>query len=246
MGTSVRHPSSMRPFKALSKVKQLPASVKCLLALDIIFCLAYVLTHLIAPDQIIGTKYWDLDDEGGIATWYSTFKLLGIGIISALFVARKMAQGRGSAVLLGLPAIFLAMGIDEIARLHERIGKYSDIWLPAGSRANTPFQETGIWIFLVGIPFILFFLWWVYQLRKKLVGYGFEIKMMVTGVFLLLSGALGVELISNFLHGSAAQAVGILLEEGLEMLGATVIFWAVLKMLKKKQPATLYETVQKD
>ena len=131
------------------------------------------------------------------------------------------------------------MGIDEIARLHERIGKYSDILLPAGSRANTPFQETGIWIFLVGIPFILFFLWWVHQLKRKLAGYGVEIRIMVTGVFLLLSGALGVELISNFLYGSAAQTVGILLEEGLEMLGATMIFWAVLKMLHKNRPAKL-------
>ena len=236
MKFSVRHCSLMRPFQALLRIKQLPGPVKCLLALDILFCLAYIATHLIAPDQVIDSKYWNLNHEGSISTWYSMLKFLGIGIVSAVFVYRKMAEGRGSAVLWGLPAIFLAMGVDEIARLHEQIGKYSDVWLPGASRANTPFQETGIWMFIVGIPFIVFFLWWVYQLRKKLVGYGAEIKMMVLGVFLLLSGALGVELISNFLYSPSIQMVGILVEEGLEMLGATVIFWAVLRMLRKKQP----------
>ena len=230
----------MQLSKALLRIKQLPGSVKCLLALDALFCLAYIANHLIAPDQVIGSKYWNLNHEGSIATWYSMLKFLGIGIVSAVFVYRKMAEGRGSVALLGLPAIFLAMGVDEIAQLHEQISRYSDVWLPGGSRANTPFQETGIWIFLVGIPFIVFFLGWVYQLRKKLVGYGSEIKMMVMGVFLLLSGALGIELISNFLYSTPIQMVGILLEEGLEMLGATVIFWAVLRMLKKKRPVKLF------
>ena len=217
-------------------IKQAPRPVACLFTLDLFFCLAYVGTHLIVPSYFSSAKYWDLDFEGGIATWYSMLKFLGIATVSALFVSRKAAEGQSSPVLYGLPTIFLAMGIDEVARLHERIGKYSDNFLPAGSRENTPFHETGIWMFLVGIPFLIFFLLWVYGLRKKLAGYANEINMLVVGVLLLLLGALGFELLYNFLYGSSTQIVLIALEEGLEMLGATVVFWAVLTMLKKKRP----------
>lgn len=229
--------SSLRQiFKPLLSIKQVPRSVVWLATLDAVFCLAYVGTYLLAPAHFRFAKYWDLDFEGGIATWYSMLKFLGIAILATLFVRRKVAEGQNSPILFGLPTIFLAMAIDEIARLHERIGKFSDILLPEGSRANTPFQETGIWIFLVGIPFIVFFLWWIYRFRQKLTGYGAEVKMLGMGVFILLLGALGVELLSNFLSDGSIQLVGIALEEGLEMLGATVIFWAVLAMVRKKHP----------
>lgn len=208
--------------------------------LDIFFCFAYIGTHVPVALDFRAVRYWDLDFEGGIATWYSAFQLLGIAILSTLFVRKKAALAQGSPVLLGLPIIFLLMGIDEIARIHERIGKYSDVLLPAGSRANTPFQETGIWMFLVGIPFIVFFLLWLHRLRKKLIGYGAEINRLGMGVFLLLLGALGIELLSNFLSNNSSQLIGIALEEGLEMIGATVIFWAVLSMLRKKRPAKLF------
>lgn len=78
-------------------------------------------------------------------------------------------------------------------------------------------------------------------MRKKLAGYGAEVKMLGMGVFLLLLGALGIELLSNFLSDGSTQLVGIALEEGLEMIGATVIFWAVLAMLRTKHPITPFQ-----
>ncbi|MBE9070688.1 hypothetical protein IQ260_29025 [Leptolyngbya cf. ectocarpi LEGE 11479] len=235
-GINACYASLRQLFKPLFDIKQVPRSVVWLATLDAVFCLAYVGTYLLAPAHFGFARYWDLDFEGGIATWYSMLKLLSIAILATVFVRRKVAEGQGSPVLFGLPTIFLAMAIDEIARLHERIGKFSDILLPDGSRANTPFQETGLWIFLVGIPFIVFFLWWIYRFKKKLAGYGAEVRMLGMGVFLLLLGALGVEFLSNFLFDDFTQLVGITLEEGLEMLGATVIFWAVLAMVRKKHP----------
>ncbi|MGD1948986.1 MAG: hypothetical protein ACFB14_04995 [Leptolyngbyaceae cyanobacterium] len=229
----------MQISKSFFNIRQIPLVVICLFILDVFFCFAYIGTHVPAPLDFKAVRYWDLDFEGGIATWYSAFQLLGIAILSTLFVRKKAVAGQGSPVLIGLPIIFLSMGIDEIARIHERIGKYSDILLPAGSRANTPFQETGIWVFLVGIPFIIFFLVWLYKLRKHLIGYGAEINRLGMGVLTLLFGALGIELLSNFLYHDSSQLIGIALEEGLEMIGATVIFWAVLSMLKKKRPPKL-------
>lgn len=80
-------------------VKRVPRSVACLATLDAIFCLAYVGTYLFVPAQFSFAKYWDLDFEGGIATWYSALKLLSIAILAALFVRRRVAKGRGSPVL---------------------------------------------------------------------------------------------------------------------------------------------------
>ena len=171
-------------------------------------------------------------------------KFLSISIISALFVYRKVAEGQSSPVLFGLPIIFLAMGVDEVAQIHERIGLYSDIWLPAGNRDNTPFHETGIWMFLVGIPFLTFFLLWVSKLQAALTEHSSEIRMLLTGVLLLLLGALGLESLYNFLYSPLAQMIAITLEEGLEMLGATIVFWAVLSMSNKSlsyKPANSFQ-----
>jgi hypothetical protein len=43
---------------------------------------------------------------------------------------------------------------DEVATLHERLGNKLDIFLPGGSRQNTLFSTTGIWMFAIGVPFL--------------------------------------------------------------------------------------------
>jgi hypothetical protein len=45
----------------------------------------------------------------------------------------------------------------------------------------------------------------------------------------LLTGALGFELISNFIDAKLYQ-VEVLIEEGLEMTGVTIMLWATYEM----------------
>ena len=223
---------AMRISTAIFNNKSVPQLVTCLLLLDCFFCLAYSVTHLIPPFSVEPSSLWNLDSEASIASWYSVLKYLGVSLLSAWFVRREVTTRPQAAV--GLPIMFLAMGIDEGARLHERIGKYSDVFLPGGSRANIPFHETGIWMFIVGIPFIVVFLLWVNRLKRELTRYSADILLLTTGMVVLLSGALGVELLSNFVYGLTWK-VAVALEEGFEMLGLTVMCWAVCNMLRRQR-----------
>ena len=75
-----------------------------------------------------------------------------------------LAQRR-SWLLAVLPLVFLALSVDEVARIQEWIGERTDILLPGGSRANTPLPETGIWMFVVGVSFLAAFVRLISSIR---------------------------------------------------------------------------------
>lgn len=229
---------------AISSVKQAPKLITSLLLLDCFFCLIYVVTHILMPSSYEPSYLWNLDSEGSISSWYSVLKYLGVSVLAARFVYKRMSKGQTSLAVLGLPVIFLAMGIDEGARLHERISKYSDMFLPGGDRANTPFHETGIWMFVVGIPFIIFFLFWMYRLRKELINYRGSLKLLTIGMGILITGAVGFEIISNFLYGTA-WLIEVALEEGFEMIGVSVMGWSMCQMLQRQRSLELSSNYQK-
>ncbi len=84
----------------------------------------------------------------------------------------------------------------------------------------------------LGVPFLMLFFSWAYFLRRhSAVPPGF-VKKLVIGMIVLMSGALGVEALGNlFLDGSLALTLSLLLEETLEMIGATVMLWAVYDLV---------------
>lgn len=89
-------------------------------------------------------------------------------------------------------------------------------------RKDTVLQETGVWIFVLGIPFLVLFL----LLMKEVKNY-FKRKdylLVLSGMMIFLSGALGIEALSNFFP-TEFMFVPIIFEEYLEMLGVTMIFW---------------------
>ncbi|WP_152532221.1 hypothetical protein [Leptolyngbya sp. Heron Island J] len=233
----------MQISKTIFNHRQVPRSVTILLSLDLLFCFVYVVTHLLIASFVEPYYLWNLDSEGSIASWYSVFKYLGVAVLAALFVYRRMAKGQISLAILGLPTVFLAMGIDEGARLHEQMSKYIDMFLPGGDRANTPFHETGIWMFVIGIPFIIFFLLWIYRLRKELINYRANLRLLTVGMGILLTGAVGFESVSNFLYGTA-WLIEVAFEEGFEMVGVSVIWWSMCNMLRQQRSLDLSSSYQ--
>lgn len=59
---------------------------------------------------------------------------------------------------------------------------------------------------------------------------------------ILLSGALGVELLSNFVEQGLLVAE-VAVEEGLEMIGATVILWSLYVMVLEDIPGIVQKNV---
>src|SRR5258706_2060445 len=66
----------------------------------------------------------DVDAESNIPTWYQVVVLLGSGLLLGLNAARvRRAGGRFVGHWRGLAVLFVAMSIDELAQLHEHLGR---------------------------------------------------------------------------------------------------------------------------
>lgn len=193
----------------------------CLVAL-------YLMDHLFLsfgkPHQII-----DLDGEMNFPSWLSSIQLFFIGFL--LTIQRiKVPQLKHIPLLflsiVGLSFIFLSL--DESISFHEKFNfRFSNVeWLPRFKNNN------GLWIpvYLTMIAIFLFFsrrqiadLWQFY--RK-------EITIFSTGMILFLLGGVVLEIISyEYLRIdmlSKAYLLEVAMEEGLEMIGASIMLYASL------------------
>ena len=210
----------------------LPFVIVVCFIIDLGLCSAYFINDLIGRPYVKMAAILDLDGEDSLSAWYSTVKFFCIFILGFIFAYYNINKDNRSFLLFFFPVIFLLMSIDESVQIHEWLGVRSDILLPDGSRHETPFQTTGIWMFLFGLPFLALFLLWAYSIK-----YYFDkpssFKRLIVGMITMLSGALGFELLSNFVENTLYITM---FEEGLEMIGATIILWSVYDMTVEYLP----------
>ena len=195
--------------------------------IDIGLCLAYIVNILIGQPSYQLTLLLDLNGESSIGTWYSSTQFFCVFILSSIFSYHKIRQNSKSSLLIALPIIFLLMSIDESVQIHEWIGVKCDMLFPSHDRAGTLFQQTGIWMFVLGIPFLTFFLLLAYSFKQHISEKPSSLKKLVIGMIILLTGALGFDCLGNFIHTNVYWIIEITFEEGLEMIGVTVMLWAV-------------------
>lgn len=173
----------------------------------------------------------DLDAEGNLPTWFSSFQLALIAISFWALASRVRETGRPSRRFLKTcGGFFLLLSIDETAMFHERItasvgSRYVD-WLPAyltahiGSAIVCAFVVAacvaGAYPHLRGL--------WILSRRAMLIG-------LAGGVVYLTGGALletiGYKMLSAGVSLSLYR-VEVAFEEFFEMLGASLILYAVL------------------
>ena len=175
----------------------------------------------------------NLDEEQNFPTYFSSMQLLCVGALLGLFAWRNFDRGRSKTWLLwGLPLLFLMMSVDEYIGLHEYVGTKVDWVLPGGSRDTSAFHRTGIWMFVIGAPFVAATGCYVYALREYFAAAPGVLLKASVGFGIFMAGALGLETISNFVPAcSLGGMIRVLLEEGCEMVGVTVILWAAYDLL---------------
>lgn len=198
-------------------------------------CIAYVLNYLAGQPFGKITSLLDLDGETSLANWYSSTKYFCAFVLSALFACRKYRHGSRALSLILLAGIFLLMSIDESVQIHEWLGLKSDVLLPEGSRRATLFKRTGVWMYLFGLSFLAGFLLLACSLKTHFSENPSRFRKLVIGMLIMLTGALGVETLSNFVERGLLIAE-VVLEEGLEMIGATVMLWAAYDMAMEHMP----------
>lgn len=218
----------------MSGRKRIPLAVIVLFAIDSVLAISYVVIWLVQGPSGRLFHLLDLDGESNVPTWYSSVQLFCVSVLLGLFAVRNFDRPRKATWALMLcPLFFLALSADEIATVHEKVAYMIDgLFLPGGDRKATSFRETGIWVFVLGIPVFSACLLALRSLRKYFASPPHLYKKISLGLFIYFGGAIGIETLSNMVD---ANTLGYMIEtsfeELFEMVGVTVLLWAALDLL---------------
>jgi hypothetical protein len=168
----------------------------------------------------------DLNHEANIPTWYSTILLLACACVAGLVgAAARGSHGRGWK---GIALVMAFFSLDETAGFHERFVLPPDFMGPFGPVRNIT------WVFVGAVvtgALVALFLRTVWELPPRI-----RRAVLVAGA-IYAGGALGMETLGGLWalgHGEVnwMHAVLEMLEEGGELLGATLFLDAGLKYLE--------------
>jgi hypothetical protein len=173
---------------------------------------------------------FDVNRENNVPTAWNALLILAAGALAALCAAVAdggSRPGRRSWVVVALLTVFL--GVDELARLHERL-RGPSLQLSGGAMHTIPLYA---WLLLgsvLGLVALGLALWWAVSLPRGVR------SMFLAGVLLLGTGAVAVEAVGSYVdntRGVGRIYFGITaVEETLEMVGALLVTVAFLRMLR--------------
>jgi len=164
-------------------------------------------------------------EESNIPTWFSSAQLFAIGLVLSVVAARDFTMRHPRSLLLpAAPALFLFLSLDEVAMIHERLGR----WL-LSLGIGTGLHSSGPWMF-VFVPFVgvlaAISAWalWSYLRGRRVV-----LALAVSGVLVFGFAAVGLEFAANFVpENSLRQSALVFTEEYGEIAAATLLLWSAL------------------
>jgi hypothetical protein len=182
---------------------------------------------------------FDVNRESSIPTWYSGFQLFAVAAVVALIAHYARVTGQRHVwhwrILAGL---FVLMGADEMAKLHEWLGGPSKQMLESMGIEATGFLLWS-WIVLGGVIALavgLAFLPFVLRLPRR------TCVLVFVSAAVFLGGALGVEAFSGHLAtrfgAGVAKVAAQSVEEFFEMTGIAIFIYAMVDYLAR-QSATV-------
>lgn len=219
---------------ALGKpMRHAPPLILLFFIADAVLALLYLLNWALDRPSYTLSLLLDLDGEANLPTWYSSMQLFLIAFLMAAFARGRVDRtDRSSWVLAAWPATFVVLSIDEVASIHEWLGARGDILLPYRTRERTLFGVTGIWMFVFGIPILLFMFGLARSLKKYLRSSAAVSRRLWIALLFFFGGALGIEALSNFVaDGSVWHMLAVLCEELSEMVGETFFLWVAYELL---------------
>jgi len=213
----------------------IPGIIQLLFLGNTLLVILYLLNALLGDSASWLTQFLDLNDENNLPTWYSSIQLFLAALLTGIYVWSLRKESTWKVVLYWLlPLTLLFLSLDEMAMIHETLGDLSDALIPGGSRFTTPFAITGIWMFVIGIPFIMFmlvlgFLIHTFQHWPRRIQI-----LFLGGLGVFLGSAIGIETLSNWLRIGPEYYLEVCLEEYGEMTGETLLIWAGLELVRWK------------
>jgi hypothetical protein len=207
-------------------------AILLLLAADI----AFVLAHLGSAFFGHPIGLLNLDQELNIPTWFASAKLLAIAALLALVALMVDTRGWIALSVLLLPvAIFVFLSMDETAGIHERLGHLIDpVLTDAPARDEMAFGVTGYWMYVLGplLAAVLVAVGIAY--RRLMRPAGSIMRLAALGAAVFLFGATVVEIAINFVEHRFAITLQSAVEEGMELIGLTLILAATMHLVTQK------------
>jgi hypothetical protein len=187
--------------------------------------------HEFLIDILMQSFYLDL--EGNIPTYYNVVLLLiPTALLFAIGAAKALQKDKFRYHWFALALVFLVLSIDEASSLHERLIKPMREFSDAGRLFHFAWIIPGI---IAVILFGLFFLMFFMHLDRK-----FKILFLVS-LAVYIGGVIGGEIVSGYYADSLGlrnftYAVVASLEESVEMIGASMIIYSLMKYIQDYLP----------
>lgn len=195
--------------------------------------LALILFHFFLRQKL---GFFDLDKEGNLGSLYAGVKLWG-GAMIAFLCAWILHQVKTSYLKQGL-FLFLALGLayiglDDMMVIHERLGFVLNNIFGLGGFYGESFN----WLIFYA-PFMILGLLVFFGLARELWRDCREASWWFLAGIILLAGSLGVEFFGRYLLLQIKINVPlyhslIVVEEGLEMFGASCLVFAIFNYFQK-------------
>ena len=175
-------------------------------------------SHIHEGIRLAFNTWLDINGEANAFSWYSSSKFFLAGLLFAfLFIIR------GYLSFLLLSIMLVAMSANEGAQIHENLGLLlSNIFF---SLDQTVIGDHSVhdWPYLVGpVVLILVAIVILVIIREKVIPRDVTL-LMVSGIAILLIGAVGLEIASHKLHISSWWYRPFIAEELFESFGATFL-----------------------
>lgn len=180
------------------------------------------------------TTILDVGQDSSIPTWYSSINLLACSILLAIISLAERGD-RYFFYWVGLSGITLLMSIDEVAKIHERIGDRLGIILSSLELSISQGFFYYSWV-IIGISVVsifgMLYLKFLLRLPSRIKFY------FILSGFIFLCGALGFEMLAaneHYQNGADNNGIYVLItaiEELLEKLGVAFFTYALLVYMK--------------
>ena len=202
-----------------------------LLSMDAFFVAIFVLAIALGFAWTKAFAIVNLDAETNPSSWYSATQLFVVAIAFLALGSNLIPVRRRSSVLkrlwlvLGFSFVYLSM--DEGGEVHERLGHIlTRIGLRAGVRGGGQWVE----LYLIILAVLLVVVWKDLPVVWRL--WRTEVLLFVGGFIVLAIGEIGFEALEIVYkwHGYA-HLVEIGFEEGIAMVGASIIAYAAWRIL---------------
>lgn len=211
-----------------------------LIALDLFFVIIFPLSIFSGSWTL--AQWFDLNGEVSIPTWFATSQLLVAGLLILVTSSYRTSAlpTRTFCMIVGLGLIFISA--DEASLIHERLTP-----LAARHAEFVPLfpGDHGAWISIYAVIGLLLTVFNLRNIIAMWTHFRRPLVVVCAGFTTLVAGGVAAE-IAGYYSLFASDTVQLMVEEGLEMVGGSIMFVGAATFLNSHASLQATQTGKRD